>query len=680
MADAQLSVELSAQVNGFVSALARAASESSRTEGVVTAMSNNISRNIANVNRLNLSGFQRSLQAGQVSLTRLSQTVQNAPQQLSRLSVGSNQAANALQNLGRVAQDAPFGFIGIQNNLNPLLESFQRLRQETGSNGAAFKALAGSLLGAGGIGLALSLVTSAITLYVQYTQRANKATKELAETSDDYIKSLDAVQGALLKGTQNGAKEISNLRVLYELYQNANVPLAKRRDAYKEIQKEYPAYFGNLKFEANATAVTTQAYEKLTLSIIATAKARALSDKIGENSIKEAELANKILNTQNEINKSKKEDTGFAAALGGSRETQGLLADQVKLQDQLNGLRDQDLRLQKEITKQVQGQAEVKGNFDGVGEIDKETKATRTLSDVLKELNIELVQADNTLGSTFGDVRKDKVTAYQKAIDDLIKLGFKPANAEIEKLKAAQEDLFNGVLRDVPKPSGITSGTSAPALVGIQLPPLATVQTGLTDIEKALRTFNSNVNDIINNGIVSTFESLGTSIGSALANGTNIFASVAQGLLGTLGGLMTQLGKVAIETGVGIAAIKTALKTLNPAVAIGAGVALITLGSAISGKVANLGGGGSQYQGVKQIPGFATGVTNFGGGLAMVGERGRELVNLPTGSSVIPNGRTERLMKGGNSMINISSELAISGGQLYALIRAEERSRGRAGI
>lgn len=37
------------------------------------------------------------------------------------------------------------------------------------------------------------------------------------------------------------------------------------------------------------------------------------------------------------------------------------------------------------------------------------------------------------------------------------------------------------------------------------------------------------------------------------------------------------------------------------------------------------------------VPGFAGGVSNFGGGLAIVGERGPELVNLPGGSDVIPN-------------------------------------------
>lgn len=39
-----------------------------------------------------------------------------------------------------------------------------------------------------------------------------------------------------------------------------------------------------------------------------------------------------------------------------------------------------------------------------------------------------------------------------------------------------------------------------------------------------------------------------------------------------------------------------------------------------------------------RVPGFAMGVENFAGGLAMVGERGPELVNLPSGSNVTPFG------------------------------------------
>ena len=50
---------------------------------------------------------------------------------------------------------------------------------------------------------------------------------------------------------------------------------------------------------------------------------------------------------------------------------------------------------------------------------------------------------------------------------------------------------------------------------------------------------------------------------------------------------------------------------------------------------------------VSRIPGFQSGVQNFRGGMALVGERGPELVNLPRGSDVIPSGR------GGSSMTTV---------------------------
>lgn len=51
------------------------------------------------------------------------------------------------------------------------------------------------------------------------------------------------------------------------------------------------------------------------------------------------------------------------------------------------------------------------------------------------------------------------------------------------------------------------------------------------------------------------------------------------------------------------------------------------------------------------IPGFAGGVQNFSGGLAVVGERGPELVNLPRGSDVIPN---NQIGSSSNTTVNIS--------------------------
>jgi phage-related protein len=55
-----------------------------------------------------------------------------------------------------------------------------------------------------------------------------------------------------------------------------------------------------------------------------------------------------------------------------------------------------------------------------------------------------------------------------------------------------------------------------------------------------------------------------------------------------------------------------------------------------------------------KIPGFANGVRNFSGGLAVVGERGPELVNLPKGSDVFTNEESRR-MTAGNGGITIEN-------------------------
>ena len=109
---------------------------------------------------------------------------------------GSNQAANALTNLGRIAQDAPFGFIGIQNNLNPLLESFQRLKAESGSTGGALKQLAGSLIGPAGLGLALSVGGALLVAFGDKLMSVSGETKALQAAQEALSKTLSDNLGA----------------------------------------------------------------------------------------------------------------------------------------------------------------------------------------------------------------------------------------------------------------------------------------------------------------------------------------------------------------------------------------------------------------------------------------------------------------------------------------------------
>ena len=69
----------------------------------------------------------------QTGLNQASQSVTNFGNAVRTNLKPTADATNALSNLSRVAQDAPYGFMGIANNLNPLLESFQRLSKESGN-------------------------------------------------------------------------------------------------------------------------------------------------------------------------------------------------------------------------------------------------------------------------------------------------------------------------------------------------------------------------------------------------------------------------------------------------------------------------------------------------------------------------------------------------------------------
>ncbi len=75
--------------------------------------------------------------------------------------------------------------------------------------------------------------------------------------------------------------------------------------------------------------------------------------------------------------------------------------------------------------------------------------------------------------------------------------------------------------------------------------------------------------------------------------------------------------------------------------------------SAYTGLFGEAGLGGALLGGLG-IPGFATGTSFAPGGMALVGERGPELVNLPRGSQVINANRTEQMLSGGGIVNNWS--------------------------
>jgi hypothetical protein len=85
----------------------------------------------------------------------------------------------------------------------------------------------------------------------------------------------------------------------------------------------------------------------------------------------------------------------------------------------------------------------------------------------------------------------------------------------------------------------------------------------------------------------------------------------------------------------------------------------------------------------KQIPSFATGVTNFSGGMALVGERGPELAMLPQGTSIKTAQETNNILGGGSSStVNVTFNGVFTGNEseMRALaIRVFEAGKDAAG-
>jgi hypothetical protein len=208
----------------------------------------------------------------------------------------SGAATNALTNLSRVAQDAPYGFIGIANNLNPLVESFQRLQKETGSTSAAFKAMAGGLMGPAGIGLAIGAVSSLLVAFGPKIANFVKGIDAAKEAEDKFAESLDKARAS---ASENGLKLLAYIGIA----ENAAIADDKRANALKfvisELAKVNSAYAATITTTDQARA----AVDLYTQALIAQAITSRYIDEIADKTIKLENANKKALAAAEEYNK-----------------------------------------------------------------------------------------------------------------------------------------------------------------------------------------------------------------------------------------------------------------------------------------------------------------------------------------------------------------------------------------
>lgn len=231
--------------------------------------------------------------------------VQQVNKGLTSLQKSSAQTGTTLTNLSRIAQDAPFGFIAIQNNLDPLIQSFGSLSKESGGTGNAIKALAGSLVGPAGLALGFSVVTALVTSAIQKYGSLSNAVSEFASSSDIAAvnqRKLSATIAESVAGTQG---EVNTLRNYIGILNDINAPQQERINAYNTLKKEFPAVIQNLSVENALTAQGGQLIQQRSAQLIQYIQLKgkekaliALIEKEYDGQLKTLQSANNLINDQ----------------------------------------------------------------------------------------------------------------------------------------------------------------------------------------------------------------------------------------------------------------------------------------------------------------------------------------------------------------------------------------------
>jgi hypothetical protein len=104
---------------------------------------------------------------------------------MTALTSNTKSANIAFANFGRIVQDAPFGLLGISNNIDPLLVSFDKLKQESGGTGKALLSMGKQLIGPAGL---IFLLGSALPTALLFAQKYFRDTEKESNLAADAVK------------------------------------------------------------------------------------------------------------------------------------------------------------------------------------------------------------------------------------------------------------------------------------------------------------------------------------------------------------------------------------------------------------------------------------------------------------------------------------------------------------
>lgn len=606
-------------------------------------------------------------------------------------------AADGFANLSDGAKRfiVDFGLVAVA--AGPVIKVFGVLKSTGAQMIDVFQGLAGGVRGLIGtvFGLAdsvnrLKLALGVIGLVVAVTAAIYALSQQFDAAAFVTEKFADAQRSV----TAETAKERGELDKNFEVLKNVTATHGERKEAIDKLLKQYPDYFKNINLEIQSVDQLTRIQRDLTGEIERSVAARKKSEALNAIYEKRADILFRIKQLQEgaqaTVSESTLIDTGDLIKAGSI--SQAVIQ---KLQAQADGLKDSAGQVGKQFDEA----------FGLVGSAARRASPASKVLDDLKTDTNELTnsQYQNALSSKQLEEEKKK---QAKASREAAKAAREQAKAEKEvfdELDAITDQLLamneqEQRLKDlqvapkIPEGGGLGNTQFGTALAPVQSTTAgtdrlkevqntlgslsATATEALTPIDQLLQAMSNHaigfsdswkiLTDLVQESSGTMGQALGaaaTAFAESAASGEASFKSLGQA---ALQGAAAVIRAKLIESVASVAA--DAFKKFGLLGFIGATIG----GGAVIGLFNKL------VSSIK-VPGFALGTNYAPGGLALVGEKGPELINLPRGSQVTPNKKLGNLV-GGGANVNLNGEFVLRGQDLVVAfekqITTNQRIRG----
>jgi K+/H+ antiporter YhaU regulatory subunit KhtT len=361
----------------------------------------------------------------------------------------SKKSRIALNSLSLVAQDLPFGFIGIQNNLPGVISSFGELTREAGGVGGALKQLGSALIGPAGLFLAFSAVTAGVTFLIQKYGSLGAAVTALISNNAKLVQVQNALNKEMASSVGNTAGETAQIQILVKAMSDLSKPMKERQDAYSALKKIAPEIARgideeNLLTKKNIDLVNENARARIEYIKIR-ARENAILNIVNKNEQERIALEQEYPAL---LSKKQKAESAYNKVKGISFDgtktfNAGLQTEAINLESATNAL-DKNAAQRRELFKINDGLInQLTPLIEGTAKYDATTKE---FTDSLKKQKKEGVKIGTIIDK--GELGPGTLLDTEKAFEAYVRGNINIQKAGIERLTRDRNSFRNEIIKD----------------------------------------------------------------------------------------------------------------------------------------------------------------------------------------------------------------------------------------